>query len=384
MRTTYTNKLKIKLFDRIQDITPGPWNDLVNNHSCTFSHEFWDLVEQSSLNDFRYRHALFLDENDMPVALTSFYSITTDIAIFAPAGLRGVLTKIRRFFPNFLKLSMLECGTPITLNSPPFVARNDTNNSEIMHALHGLLHSTAKAEGQLLIIIRDFEPNAHAMRPQLEQLGYHWVPGLPNTYMDIPWATPEHYRASMKSYYRSKLLKHLRKNQTHNVRYELVTDFYDLADTLCQQWLVVHNQADEFQREVLTPDFYRAFSRNMGKRSKTILYYRGDELVGHALLLLDGDLLRWLYFGRKEAVNDSLYIYVGHSVIETAILLDAKRLELGLTTYSIKQDLGAQVTPIHMALRGASALINPFVGFFYPLLNSVPKTQNKNIFKTGD
>lgn len=105
---------------------------------------------------------------------------------------------------------------------------------------------------------------------------------------------------------------------------------------------MVHNQADEFQRECV-PTFYREFSRNMGSDSKALLFYKGDELVGHALLLLDGPVLRWLYFGRNEATNDGLYLYVAHSVIETSILLGAKTIEMGLTTYAIKLDLGARV-----------------------------------------
>ena len=375
--------MNIELYDRIQDIAPSRWNALTHSHSCTFSHEFWTLIEQSKLNDFRYRHALFIDDNNQPLGLASYYSITTDIAIFAPVKLRNLLSKIRRIFPNFLKLSMLECGTPITLNSPGFVHLSDTDTDTLLTALHQLLHRTAKKEGQLLIIIRDFEHNTFSMRPQLAQLGYHWVPSLPNTYLNITWQTVEQYHAAMKSYYRSKLLKHLRKNTALKVRHEIITDFEHLADTLCQQWLIVHEQADEFQREILTPEFYRGYARSMGERSKVILYYRDDELVGHALLLLDGDVLRWLYFGRKHAVNDSLYIYVGHSVVATAITLGAKQVEMGLTTYPIKQDLGAQVTPIFLALRGTSRWINPFVGIFYPLLNSVPHITNRDIFKTG-
>jgi hypothetical protein len=111
------------------------------------------------------------------------------------------------------------------------------------------------------------------------------------------------------------------------------------------------------------------------------LFYQQQELVGHALLLLDGGLLRWLYVGRKQAANDSLYLYVCHKVIETAILLGAKRLELGLTTYSIKQDMGAQVVPINMAVRGVSSIINPWVGLVYPLMNHTPNISNKWIFK---
>lgn len=382
-RTDQPRSLTSKVFYSLPEIYREQWDGLLNGRSCTYSHDFWKVIEKSSLNDFDYRYVIFFDAAGDLVALASFYSITTDIAIFAPARLRGLLTWIRKFFPGFLKLRMLECGTPITVNSPPFVSNGNIPTREIIESLNKLLLDTARAEGQLIIVIRDFEPNAHALRLDFNRLGYHWVDSLPNTYMDIKWASPDDYLLAMKSYYRSKLQRHLRKNEAQKIRHELVDDFHDLAETLCVQWLVVHNQADEFQREILTPAFYREFSLRMGHRSKVILFYRRDELIGHALLLLDGDLLRWLYFGRKDAINDSLYIYVGHKVIETAIQLGAKRLELGLTTYSIKQDLGAQMTPNKLALRSASRLINPFIGMVYPLINHIPEIQNKSIFKVA-
>jgi hypothetical protein len=357
------------------------WSGLLGGRSCAFSHEFWEIIENSRLNDFKYRHVVFRDEAGNPVALTSFYSITTDIAIFAPLRLRGLLAAIRKIFPNFLKVRMLECGTPITVSSPPFVAQEGIPPEAIIAPLTSLLLKTARAEGQFIIVIRDFEPNTEALWPHFEKRGYHRVSSLPNTYLEIKWGTPEDYLNAMKSYYRSKLQRHLRKNEAQNIRHERVENFHDMADTLCAQWLQVHHQADEFQREVLTPDFYREFSRGMGSRSQALLFYRGEELAGHALLLMDGDMLRWLYIGRKEAVNDSLYIYAAHKVVETAILLGAKRLELGLTTYSIKQDLGAQMVPVSIALRAASRIINPFVGLGYGLLNRTPEVKNKNIFK---
>ena len=323
---------------------------------------------------------MFYDEADNPVALTSFYTITTDIAIFAPAKLRTLLSKVRRVFPDFLKFKMLECGTPISLNKP-FVASAAISNEKIIKALNKMLLGQAK--GHFLIVIRDFEPETRAIQPLFQQLGYHLVDSLPTTYMEIKWPTPEAYLSSMKSYYRSKLLKHLRINQQLGIRHELYDDFAHLADILCDQWLVVHNSASEYQREILTPEFYREFSAKLGERSKTILFYCNDELIGHALLLLDGNLLRWLYFGRTEAINDSLYIYVAHKVVETAINLGVTHLEMGLTTYPIKKDLGAYMSPIKFALRSPSRFINLFVGFYYPLLNHTPEIQNKSIFKTS-
>lgn len=80
------------------------------------------------MNDFSYRHVILTDDNDTPVALTSFYSITTDIAIFAPRPLRNFLAKVRRFFPNFLKFRMIEWGTPITVSSPPSLLHQAFHN----------------------------------------------------------------------------------------------------------------------------------------------------------------------------------------------------------------------------------------------------------------
>ncbi|MEI8209097.1 MAG: GNAT family N-acetyltransferase [Methylococcales bacterium] len=373
--------IKTNTYDRIRNVPREVWDSVLTHHSMTYSYQFWEIMEACQLNDFSYQYLLFYNDQDHPIALTSFYTITTDIAIFAPKKLRSILQQIRRLWPDFLKVKMLECGTPITLNSPVAIG-DDTASTEIIKQLGDYLIQLAKNQGHFLIVLRDFEPETKQLQPTLKQLGFHLEDSLPNTYMDIQWETPAQYLASMKSYYRSKLQKHLRINQEHGVSHELLDNFDDLAELLCQQWQTVHDHATEFQREVLSPQFYAEFSLKLGTSSKVLLFYRKKELIGHALLLMDKNMLRWLYFGRNEAINDSLYIYVGHKVVETAIVLGAKKLEMGLTTYAIKKDLGAYLSPIKLALRSPSTLINQFIGIFYPLLNHIPEIQNKSIFKT--
>ena len=372
--------MKSQIFDSITKVPAPLWDYLSQRGMVTMSRDFWAVVEQSGMNDFSYRHVLFMEDDGTPIGIVSFYSITTDIAIFAPSALRTLLSAIRRVWPGFLKLKMLECGTPVTITSPPFVSQ--IPDARLLPAITDLLLETARNTGQLLITIRDFEPNVDGLRPLLQDQGYHWIDSLPNTYLDICWSTPESYRQSMRSYFRSKLQKYIMRNTSAGVHYVVRDDFADLAELLCKQWMVVHTHAKEFQREVLTPEFYRNLSQKMGGHSKVLLFYREDELVAHALLLMDGDLLRWLYVGREEAVNDGLYIYIAYAVIETAIHLGARRLEMGLTTYAIKQDLGAEVVPIHMALRATWGWINPFVGLGYRLMNRIPATHPRAVFKT--
>jgi len=375
--------LQTKIFNSVHELPKEQWNGLLIGNSSTFSYDFLEIVETSQLNDFEYKYILFYDDDNSPVALTVFYTITTDIAIFSSGKLKSLLHSVRQVFPNFLKLRMLECGTPITLNSPPIVSNKKVPAFDIIRTLDKLLMKAAKENNNIIIVIRDFEPKTKPMQSNLSELGYCFVDGLPNTYIDIIWKNPKDYVSSMKSYYRSKLLRHLRKVEGQKLRYELVEDFADMAEVLCAQWLVVHTSADEFQREVLTPEFYRDLSIKMGDCSKVLLFYKQELLVGHALLLIDGDLLRWLYFGRNESTNDSLYIYAGHKVIETAINLGAKQLKLGLTTYSIKQDIGATVTSIKLAIKSKYFIINPFIKKIYQLINNTPVINNKSIFKNS-
>ncbi len=375
--------LNAELYTSIDAVPRDDWDALAQPHSQAMSWEFWRIVERAGLNDFRYFHAMFRDPTGRVVALGSFYSVTTDIAIFAPAPLRALLGLVRRLWPGFFKLRMLEWGTPITIVSPPYARVDDVGDDEVIEAMHRLMRRTARSQGQLLMLARDFEPEQEGLRGRFARLGYHWIPSLPNTYLRVRWRSPEEYLGCMRSYYRSKVLKHLKRNVEAGVSHERVQDFAQLADTLCAQWMVVHEHASEFQREVLTPEFYRLLSQELGGRAQVLLFRRHGELVAHALLLLDGPMLRWLYVGREVAANDSLYLYVAYSVVCAAIELGAERLEMGLTTYAIKQDLGAEVTPIRIALRATWGLINPFVGLGYGVLNSVPAPSPREVFKAA-
>ena len=375
--------MKTLQFSQINDVPKNLWEPLTQGKSRAFSREFWETIENSKLNDFDYRYIVLVDDNERPILITSFYTITTDIAIFAPKLLRMVLSKIRTVFPSFLKWKMIEWGTPITVSSPPFIAADGINIDMAIREIDITLSHAARNQGCLLILVRDFESHATEDLTRLKKLGYKALPSLPNTYLDIRWKTIAEYHASLKSYYRSKLFKHLKRNRESGIHHQRVISFGELSETLCRQWMTVHNQADEFQREVLTTTFYQEFSQRLDNDSQAILFYREDTLVGHALLLLDGKNVRWLYFGRNEAINDGLYLYVAHAVIEAAIEIGAEQLEMGLTTYAIKQDLGATPSAISLALRSVSPILAPFIPRGYSLLNKPPKLSEKNIFKTG-
>ena len=99
--------IKTNTYDRIRNVPREVWDSVLTHHSMAYSYQFWEIMEACQLNDFSYQYLLFYNDQDHPIALTSFYTITTDIAIFAPKKLRSILQQIRRLWPDFLKVKML-------------------------------------------------------------------------------------------------------------------------------------------------------------------------------------------------------------------------------------------------------------------------------------
>lgn len=376
------NGIAALVYHTIRDVPQALWDAPAPLQSEATSWAFWNVLEQSGLNDFCYHYALLVNQSGEILAQTCFYDVTTDLAIFGPVWLRQLLTSVRRVWPGFMKLRMLECGTPVTLVSPPVTILPHTDPALIITSLTILLRKIAQRQKQLLIVVRDFEPPAAKLEALFAAQGYHLSHNLPNTYLDIRWPTWQAYVKSMRSYYRSKLVKYMKRNEEAGISCQLVSDFADMAETLHAQWMSVHVNAKEFQREILTPEFYRTLAQQDGIEARVLLFYQQKRLVGHALLLRDHEELRWLYVGRESISPDGLYLFIAQKVVQTAISLGAKRLEMGLTTYPIKQDLGAEIVPLRMALRATNGFLNLFVGIGYKLLNQVPAPGPRQVFKS--
>ncbi len=370
------------IYDRCDDVPREDWDQLCAHSSITLSRSFWQTIENAKMQDIVCKYIVFYRQ-DLPVALIPFCKIRTDLAIFSGPFLKNILSLIRKAIPNFFKINIAECGSPVTINTPQFLIDNTIDKSRFLFELKKILARLSIKERCLMTIIRDFESD-HAVgeyKEELTSLGFSWLPSLPNTYLPVRWTCIDEYHAAMRSHYRHKLFKHLNINRENNITHQLVDDFSELSVELCRQWHVVHEKAKELKREVLTPEFYTEISQNMGPHSKALLFYAEGQLLGHVLLLQDGDLLRWLYVGRNISERDSLYYYIIHTIIETAISVGARKVEMGLTTYQIKQDFGAKLVPIYIAIRLTIPFFNPLLSPIYNFLHKSEQYPTKRVFK---
>lgn len=375
----YANEYKFKHFKHISDIPRQQWDEIASAHTATRTTNFLETIEVLNSESRSTGYVVIYNINDQIVGTTHYKITNEDAALFSHRWIKSLIRKLRKPFPNFLRIKTLECAPPIYSSSYTKTA-NPTIDSKLIQSLGNFLIGIATQKRVNIIIFGPFDAQENTYELDLYNMDFNAVPCLPVASIDILWNKPDAYLSALKSYYRSKLLKHLRINQTNQIRHELRDTFDDLADVLWKQWHVVNQHATECDDEKLTPDFYNEFSSRLDN-SKVLLFYASNELIGHALLLIDRDTLIWRNFGRSKSENDSLYIYACHKVIETAINLGLKHVDMGVTTYEIKRDFGASITPRNIAIRLSSKFLNSHAAKLYLLLNKVPKLHGKDVFK---
>ena len=377
--------IRYKIFEKADDVPVEEWKKLSKKKSITLSYEFWKAIECSNIPQIqKIKYVVFYINDSEAVAWAPFYVVRTDIAFLSKGIIRTSLAKIRRLIPCFMTMKMLECGSPVTMTSPPFlVSEKFPQNIFIKHLRKFLLWQSLR-QLSFIFVIRDFDKkdSFHKSYKYLfRDLGFIWANNLPNTYLPLHWSSIDEYYQSMRSHYRHKLQKHLKKNSNEKVKYTIINDFAALSEVLIKQWQVIHDNAKELEREVITSEFYENISNRMDTFSSIIYFTKDDKPCAHVLLLHDNDMLRWMYIGREESLKDSMYFYIIDKIISYGIDNGFKMIELGLTTYPIKQDFGGQLIQNNIAISFVFPIFNFMVSLVWNLFNKPAKYTKRRVFK---
>jgi hypothetical protein len=107
----------------------------------------------------------------------------------------------------------------------------------------------------------------------------------------------------------------------------------------------------------------------------------GEQLIAHALVAIDGPILRWLYFGKERmGSRDGAYFLAIARIIELAIEKGVDTIEMGITTYSPKTDFGARMIPLWIFFRIRGPLRSRLIRALLPFVNPVPEPRDRGVF----
>lgn len=343
--------MRVTVHDTIDEIGAAEWDAAVGPERLFQSHAWLRSLEGGALVDCTPKYVVIRDVGGAIVACVAAYLIRTSLVIFSKGLVKWTVDGIRLLLPRFLRPRILECGCPLGpgngISIRPGVAVQD-----VAPIICEALDRVAASARAPLIVLRDFLETELKSSAEFEQAGYVRAESLPTMSLNIKWTSYADYLGSMRSRHRQKVRRGLSLARRAGLQVRLVGEIGGDGALLARQRENVRELATEYSREQVTPIFYAQLDRDLGPRARVLEVLRGTTPVGHALLVDDGSILRWLSFGRETSgVRDGAYFLVIASIVELAINEGKSVLDMGTTTHGPKTDFGARMIPQWMLLR---------------------------------
>ncbi len=374
--------MKIKIHNSITEINEKDWDSIVSHDRIICKHQYLEAIENSGINNGRYYYPVVYDNNRI-IAHTCLYTISTELDLFAQGPLKKMIDGLRKVWKNFLVLRSLECGTPVALgNTISF--RDGTNRLEILELLCRKTEQLAKELHIGTILFRDFYgEEAVSLFDSLVRRGYSRIHNLPNTTIEIRWKTFADYLDSMRSHYKWKIIKRMRKFSEGGLTIHVLEDFSEYVDQMEQLWININENAKEYSREKLRAPFFKNINKYLGSRSGAILVMKNAIPIGFTALLFDDETLIPIYSGLDYKYNMEYCVYFNllYKIVEIGINRGMKNIHMGLTTIIPKKDLGAEVVPLFMYMKHLNPLLNQVLPKAFDGMTPQDETGPRRVFK---
>jgi hypothetical protein len=352
--------LTARTIDGLRTIDGGDWDALVPNGSATLSYGYLTAWEESELAGLRscpvvaYRQG---SNRALAACPGYFYKLDLVGVRFPAAG--GLMDRVRRVWPEFLRPLTYELGSPTPLTNPFFASDPAVRPQAVQELITTALHE-GEHNGAEFLLVQNFTSLSGPAADELRGLGFAGVPILPTAVVELRFDSFDEYLSAMRAQYRRRARQAMKRSR--HLRVEQVSDFAGLADELARLWRLIFDRATEVKREILTPAYFRAIARLAG--SSVLLVRREDDsIAAFALLLADPPWLSFLQcgFDREIAKSESVYFRLLYEIVRVGIEGGFEQVELGITTLQPKLDIGGVPVPLFAWIKHRNPIIQKLV-----------------------
>ncbi len=372
--------ISVKSFDSMNKINREEWDSIVSENHIINSYEYQRAIEHSKINDLTYRYYMFYRDGKIAAHVSLCIFIFT-LDLMAGKTFKKICDNIRKIFPSFFVVKFIECGHPSCLGNT-FCTADKEILPEIIKLMDVEMVKLARQEKTTLIGIRDFLISECNDFNSLLRMKYKVFFNFANTFLKIEEKTFDEYLDDLVSKRRHEIIHRIETFKNTGCTIEKIHDFSDISDDLYKLWNNTFMNAKEYQREILNPDYFRFLSEYLGDKSFILLCRKAGKPIGFTMFLDSGDTLVSTYCGLDYEYNKSTYVYfiLFYKSIEEAINAGKKWLELGVTNYNPKIELGALPEPLYLYIKSTSKILNSIVTPLLKFISVSPNFNKRKIF----
>lgn len=311
---------------------------------------FLRAVERSMGADTRFWNVVFRDAAGAPVAAAVLALYTIDGLLLAPERWKKRGTRLRRLWPNFLKVPVLLCGSPVSTGESHLRMAAGADPSAVLGQLDRLMVRMARTQRAPFLVFKEFGPREVVHTDALLERGYLRADSPAMNYFPTRFRDFDHVCASVRSRYRRQLLRsrekihraglrvaHLRGNEGFDALY---------GEDVHRLYLAVLDHAD-ITFECLPAQFFRELARQFAEDAAFTVIYQGERIVTFVCGVFDGDNYLNFFCGFDYQLNEEadLYFNLMYEDIDYALRQNVRSLHVGQTANEFKSRVGCYLEP---------------------------------------
>lgn len=342
---------RITTYHSIEDLPHESWNRIARHISSPFLQTaHLRAVEASEINQLSHFYLTGKTNGSIDI-ISYFFTMNFDVSYLMDDIDEQTKKALRNWFPDFMKMKMLECGLISGLGRTFFGYQVD-DSIYIPPALEQIDRIAKESEVDF-ILIRDVDLDLYE-REKSFFLAKQYKPmvGYPIARMELPWNSFDAYLGSLKSNAFREVKRHQNRLNAPEIQTGIIEDFGEHAETLYALWSQV-NERGSYSHETLSVRYFREVNCNMDKDSYIHVIRKAGEIVAFALCMIGEDELISLYVGIDYQWNEKYHLYFNlhFLAIEEAIRLGKSRINFGITSYDFKTLIGCELKTVIYLLK---------------------------------
>lgn len=376
------DRYRIQVFDSIFGIEED-WSLVAESKDIFFGPDFLKVLEKYPATGLKPYYGLVY-ENKRPVGILYFQSRYVRLAenLRKPGSdvqgiFKGITSVLRQAVVKSINFETVVCGNLMLTGKYGFcfddaIPRNEQFYLVIKatEILNKYLNDQKINPG--LILIKDFFEEDNPSGDEYHK-GYTKFTVQPKMILDLDaaWRTFDDYLESLKSKYRVRARKAMKKASDIN---KVVFSAQEIAankETIHSLYRNVSDQAD-FNAFVLSTQYFENIQEALSKNMKFTTYWRNGRMVAFYTSIKNYNVLdaHFLGYDPKENAECQLYLNMLYDLVREAIDLRLEKVDMSRTAVEIKSTVGAVPHDMYLYLRHTHPLLNKAVetvlGFVKP------------------
>jgi predicted N-acyltransferase len=388
--------LRVVRLHSIHEVDEALWDSINAAQDLFHTHRFIRAIEDAGVENSRFWYLLFYQGEEL-IATAALSAFVVSLDLFVGSILQKLIGSLRRFFPNFLKIKVLFCGLPVSIGKHCLAISDLSRSGEILDLLAQEMTEICRAENLRFMCVKEFLEGELPMVERLTDHQFFRAWSIPYVSMKIRWPDFQSYLAAMRHSYRRQVCRNLKKLgqsepmiqagmncETNRGKPMLIhaspklctpKQFYDL-------YLEVMSRA-KTKLERLSEAFFENFYKNMSNDFELLAMMKENEILSVALLTVQDKTMTFLLTGFDYSKRDEhdTYCNLLYGIVECAMQRGCERLDLGQTSYWLKQRLGGECIPQFFYLRAKSKPIHFFLKALRPVIFPEMKTPIPRVFR---